>query len=169
MDLNGIGLPSFEWGEIFHVGLRVDDLQVAQEELTDSLGVHWTSPAHIPTMKTWAPDEGYKDYGLTISFSVEGPVHFELLYGSPGSYWDTSIGGGAGVHHIGVWVEDVKRANDELVERGWTVELAGLAPDEGYGAFTYIRSPAGVLFEPESCLGGSKERFDQWYAGGDLF
>jgi hypothetical protein len=167
IDLSGAGLPSFEWGEIFHVGVRVADLGVAQRELTNSVGVHWTSPAHI-RMKAWVAGEGYRDCELTISFSVEGPVHIELLHGSPGSYWDTSIGG-AGLHHIGVWVEDVTRANEELVRQGWVVELAGMAPEEGYGGFTYTRSPAGVLFEPELGGAGAKERFERWYAGGSLF
>jgi catechol 2,3-dioxygenase-like lactoylglutathione lyase family enzyme len=167
MDLSGAGLPSFEWGEIFHVGIRVADMQAAQKELTDSIGVEWTSPAKIP-MKAWVPGKGHRDSELTISFSVEGPVHIELLYGSPGSYWDVADGG-PGIHHIGVWVEDVARTNEALVRRGWSVELSGEAPEEGYGAFTYVRSPAGVLFEPESCLGGAKERFDRWYAGGSLF
>jgi hypothetical protein len=36
-------------------------------------------------------------------------------------------------------------------------------------ADTYVRSPGGVLFEPESGLHGSKERFERWYAGGSLF
>ena len=167
MDLSGAGLPSFEWGEIFHVGIRVADLEVAQRELTRTAGVHWTTPARIP-MKAWAAGQGYRKSELTISFSVEGPVHIELLHGSPGSYWDTSIGG-AGLHHIGVWVDDVARANEELVRQGWVVELAGRAPEEGYGGFTYVRSPAGVLFEPELSGAGARERFERWYAGGSLF
>jgi lactoylglutathione lyase len=166
-DLSGLGLPSLDWGEVFHVGIRVADLEVAQQELTSSIGVHWTTPAHIP-MKAWVPGEGYRNYELTISFSVEGPVHIELLHGSPGSYWDTGIGG-AGLHHIGVWVDDVTRVNQELVGQGFTVELAGMSPEEGYGGFTYVRSPGGVLFEPESGLHGAKERFERWYAGGSLF
>ena len=166
-DLSGLGLPALDWGEVFHVGIRVEDLGVAQRELTSSIGVHWTTPAHVP-MKAWVPGKGYRNYELTISFSVEGPVHIELLHGSPGSYWDTSIGG-AGLHHIGVWVNDVTRVNQELVSHGFTVELAGMSPEEGYGGFTYVRSPGGVLFEPESELHGAKERFDRWYAGGSLF
>jgi catechol 2,3-dioxygenase-like lactoylglutathione lyase family enzyme len=119
-------------------------------------------------MKAWVPGAGYQKCELTISFSVEGPVHIELMHGSPGSYWDAA-NGGAGIHHIGVWVEDVTKANKELVEQGWTVELAGRAPEEGYGGFTYVRSPAGLLFEPETCLNGARERFDRWYAGENLF
>jgi len=163
-DLGGFGL---DWGEVFHVGIRVADLEVSQRELTKTLGVGWTTPAHIP-MKVWAPGEGYRDCELTISFSVEGPVHIELLHGSPGSYWDTAIGG-AGLHHIGVWVDDVARVNQELVSQGFAVELAGESPEQGYGAFTYVRSPGGVLFEPESGRHGAKERFERWYAGGSLF
>jgi catechol 2,3-dioxygenase-like lactoylglutathione lyase family enzyme len=166
-DLSGLGLPALQWGEIFHVGIIVADLEAAQRELTDSLGVRWTTPAHIP-MQAWAPDRGRHGYDLTISFSVEGPVHIELLYGSPGSYYDTSKRG-AGLHHIGVWVDDVTKVNTELVGQGYAVELAGDAPENGYGAFTYVRSPGGVLFEPESGLHGSKERFERWYAGGSLF
>ena len=169
-DLGGIGLPglpSFEWGEVFHVGIRVADLEAAQRKLTGSMGVAWTSPATLP-MKAWVPGEGYRKWDLTISFSVEGPVHIELLHGSPGSYWDTSIGG-AGLHHLGVWVDDVARANEELLQQGWVVELAGRPPVEGYGGFTYTRSPAGILVEPETTRGGAKERFDRWYAGGSLF
>jgi catechol 2,3-dioxygenase-like lactoylglutathione lyase family enzyme len=166
IDLDAMGLPAFPWGEIFHIGIRVADLDVAREELATTLGVSWTVPQHVP-MKAWWPDGGYRDCELTISFTVEGPVHIELLHGSPGSFWDTAIGG-AGLHHVGVWVEDVAGVNEELVGKGWQVELAGASPDEGYGGFTYIRSPAGVLFEPESCLHGAKERFDRWYAGGSL-
>ena len=109
-DLSGLALPALDWGEVFHVGIRVADLEAAQRELTESIGVRWTTPATIP-MKAWAPDTGFQSYDLTISFTTEGPVHIELLYGSPG----------------------------------------------------------GVLFEPESGLHGSKERFDRWYAGGNLF
>ena len=166
-DLGALGVPGLDWGEVFHVGIRVADLEVAQQELTDSIGVRWTTPAHIP-MKAWVPSEGYQDCELTISFSVEGPVHIELLYGSPGSYWDTS-NGAPGLHHIGVWVDDVTQVNQDLVSRGFTVELAGESPEKGYGGFTYVRSPGGVLFEPESGLHGSKERFERWYAGGSLF
>ena len=166
-DLSALGVPGLDWGEVFHVGIRVADLEVAQRELTDSIGLRWTTPAHIP-MKAWVPGEGFKESELTISFSVEGPVHIELLYGSPGSYWDTS-NGGPGLHHIGVWVDDVTQVNADLVSQGFTVELAGDSPEKGYGAFTYVRSPGGVLFEPESGLHGSKERFERWYAGGNLF
>ncbi len=167
-DLSGLGVPALPWGEVFHLGIIVADLAAAQAELSDSLGVRWTTPAHIP-VKAWAPDRGRHGYDLTISFTVEGPVHIELLHGSPGSYYDPALRGGPGLHHIGVWVDDVTQVNKDLVGQGYTVELAGDSPENGYGAFTYVRSHGGVLFEPESGRRGSKERFERWYAGGSLF
>lgn len=167
VDLSGIGLPSFEWGEVFHVGVRVVDLELAQRELTETAGVRWTSAQRIP-MKVWAPGKDHHDSEITISLSVEGPVHIELVHGTPGSFWDASAGG-PGLHHIGVWVDDVTSVNAELVRRGWVVELADRAPEEGYGGFTYTRSPAGLLWEPVSSRAGTKERFERWYAGGSLF
>ena len=69
-------------------------------------------------------------------------MHIELLHGSPGSYWDYSIGG-AGLHHIGVWVDDVTRANQDLVRQGWVVELAGASPRKATGASRTRARPAG--------------------------
>ena len=46
-DLAGTGLPIIDWGEIFHVGVRVPDLEKAQRELTKMTGVHWTTPARL--------------------------------------------------------------------------------------------------------------------------
>ncbi len=139
IDLTGAGVPSFEWGEVFHVGIRVANLEVAQRELTSSMGVHWTSPARIP-MKAWVPGQGYRKWDLTISFSVEGPVHIELLHGSPGSYWDTSIGG-AGLHHIGVWVDDVLYFEGSDRTR-WARNLAR-DPRLAFGAQTEHRAVYG--------------------------
>src|SRR5258708_1071722 len=115
-DLSGLGLPALDWGEVFHVGIRGADLDAAQQELTRSIGGRWTTPATSP-MKGWAPGQGYRTYDLTISFTVEGPVHIELLHGSPGSYYDVRHGG-AGLHHIGVWVDDVTKVNEDLVGQG---------------------------------------------------
>lgn len=67
-DLSGLGLPALEWGEVFHVGIRVADLAAAQREMTQALGAGWTTPATIP-MKGWAPGQGSVSYDLTISFS----------------------------------------------------------------------------------------------------
>jgi catechol 2,3-dioxygenase-like lactoylglutathione lyase family enzyme len=150
-------------GEVYHIGLRVPDIHVAQAELSASMGLQWAPPQHID-MKPWLPGEGYKELEISLTESVEGPVHVELSQGTPGSIWDATLG--AGLHHFGVWVDDVGGTVDALVREGWTVEMAALAPEEGYGHFAYIRSPSGVVFEPVSA--GYKEKHARWWAGGSL-
>ena len=53
-DLAGTGLPIIDWDEIFHVGVRVPDLEKAQRELTKMTRVHWATPARLP-MNVWDP------------------------------------------------------------------------------------------------------------------
>ena len=45
--LGGLVLPALEWGEVFHMGIKVADLRV-QQELTESLGVSWDEAGHHP-------------------------------------------------------------------------------------------------------------------------
>ena len=76
-DLTGALLPTLDWGEVFHVGIRVTDMEAAQQELAESLGLSWTVPATMP-LKVWAPGAGYSRGELTISFSTVGPVRIEV-------------------------------------------------------------------------------------------
>jgi hypothetical protein len=67
---------------------------------------------------------------------------------------------------MGVWVEDVAATTERLVAMGWTLEIAQVAPDDGYGAFSYVRAPSGFLLEPVSSA--LKPAFERWWAGGSL-
>lgn len=153
----------FDFGELFHIGTRVADISVAMDELTRATGVAWARPQHMD-LRVWVADEGYRQLELELTNTTTGPVHTELLQGTPGSVWDAADG--AGLHHLGVWVDDVTATNESLVADGWVVELAAASPDDGYGGFTYIRSPSGVIVETVSAL--AKPRFERWWSGGDL-
>jgi catechol 2,3-dioxygenase-like lactoylglutathione lyase family enzyme len=91
-------------------------------------------------------------------------VHLELMRGPAGSIWDGDDG--PGPHHLGFWSDDVAADTEARLAAGWTLELAAAPPDEGYGRFTYLRSPQGVLVEPVSSA--SRPRFERWWAGGSL-
>jgi hypothetical protein len=156
------GWPASALGELYHIGLRVPDIYVAKEELSASMGLQW-SPAQHFDMNPWLPGEGYKEFELTVTESVEGPIHVELLQGTPGSIWDHNFG--VGLHHFGVWVEDVGATVDALVRERWTIEMAALAPEDGYGHFAYIRSPSGIVFEPVTAA--SKDKHARWWSGGN--
>jgi lactoylglutathione lyase len=148
---------------LFHVGVRVTDLAAAMAEVGASCGLTWASVQDRP-MSVWLPDQGPVVLQLALTYSVEGPVHIELMQGPPGSIWDGSDVPGA--HHFGYWSDDVAADTAALLDRGWTLELAANAPDDGYGRFTYVRSPSGYLVEPVAIA--SKPRFERWWAGGSL-
>ena len=71
-----------------------------------------------------------------------------------------------GAHHFGYWSDDVGADTERLLAEGWTLEMAAGAPEDGYGRFSYVRSPSGYLLEPVSLA--VKPRFERWWAGGPL-
>jgi hypothetical protein len=150
-------------GELFHVGIRVVDLVSAMDELGQAHGVTWAS-VQDRAMDVWLPDAGRVTLQLALTYSREGPVRLELMSGPPGSPWDGSAQ--PGPHHLGYWCDDVAAETERLLGDGWTIELAAAPPDDGYGRFTYLRSPNGVLMEPVSST--ARPRFEAWWAGGQL-
>jgi len=148
---------------LFHIGVRVRDLDAAMADLSASLGITWAAVVERE-QSLWTPSEGSYTVTLRFTYSCEGPQHVELLQGPAGSPWD-----GAdlpGVHHIGVWTDDVAAETERLVAAGWTLELAGRSPEEGYGPMTYVRSPSGFLLEPVTSA--ARPRMERWWAGGDF-
>jgi hypothetical protein len=152
-------------GQMFHIGLLVPDLPLAMDEIGESAGVTWASPRDWP-MDVWLPDRGYisMEIALTFSREAQGSVRLELIQGSPGTPVDPALGTGA--HHIGYFVEDPAAETERLLAHGGTLVMAAAAPDDGYGRFTYVRSPSGMLVEPVAL--SSRDRFEAWWAGGEL-
>ncbi len=153
----------FDSGELFHVGIRVPDIEKAMGDLGDDSGGGWAKLQHRQ-QPVWLPGVGHTELELRFTYSSAGPVRLELLQGPAGSIWAGDDV--PGPHHLGYWVDDVAATTEGLLERGWALEAASRAPEDGYGAFTYVRSPSGVLVEPVSTV--VRPAFEQWWAGGDL-
>jgi hypothetical protein len=49
--------------------------------------------------------------------------------------------------HIGVWVDNVGDALDELCAQGWQILLAGASPRHRHGSMAYIRRDDGPVIE----------------------
>lgn len=153
---------SFDYQQaLFHVGVRVPDLEAAMAELGSGLGLTWARIVERE-QALWTPNQGQHTVPLRFTYSCEGPQHVELLQGAPGSIWH-----GAdvpGVHHLGIWVDDLPSEVERLVTAGWDLEAAQRSPADGYGVMAYLRSPTGLLLEPVSAK--VRPRFDRWWAGG---
>ena len=147
----------------FHIGMRVPDLESAMAELSTGLGVTWAEIVERE-QPIWTPGGGADVVPLRFTYSCEGPQHIELLQGSAGSIWDGD--GRSGVHHVGIWTDDVAAETERRLAAGWSLELAQKPPEEGYGSMTYVRSPSGFVLEPVTAA--ARPRFERWWAGASL-
>ncbi|MBG01520.1 MAG: hypothetical protein CL470_04540 [Acidimicrobiaceae bacterium] len=154
----------FNFQEIFHIGIRVPNLELAMEEMGASLGVTWAEPVDTPGQNIWTPEAGQQKLPLKFVYSCEGPQHLELLEGPKDSIWDGSID--PGVHHVGVWVDDVKQETDRLLSLGWSLLASAKSPEEGYAGMSYLAPQNGTIVELVSSA--IKPRFERWWSGGSL-
>lgn len=152
-----------DYQRLFHTGVRVPDIAESMDELSSGLGVTWAEVQHRE-QGIWMPDGGFRTVKLEFTYSCEGPQHIELLHGEDGTFWDTVAA--PGVHHIGVWVDDVGAETTRLLELGWTLVGASKDPAEGFGAYTYLQRPGGMIVE--LVWGTLEPMFQRWWAGGTL-
>jgi catechol 2,3-dioxygenase-like lactoylglutathione lyase family enzyme len=151
-----------DYQRLYHTGIRVPDIHAAMAEMKP-LGVRWCS-VQERQQQVWLPESGAATIPLKFTYSVEGPQHVELLEGPPGSIWDGRQE--PGVHHVGVWVDDVAAETQACIEAGWTLVAAQTAPEKGFGVFTYVAPPSGAIVE--LVWSAILPRFEVWWAGGEL-
>ncbi|MBT95775.1 MAG: hypothetical protein CL431_07395 [Acidimicrobiaceae bacterium] len=154
----------FNFQDIYHIGIRVPDLEEAMKEMGSSLSVTWAEPLYTEAQSVWTPSEGQQKLPLKFVYSCEGPQHLELLEGPANSIWDGREN--SGVHHIGVWVDDVANETERFLRDGWTLLAASRSPEEGYGGYTYLAPQSGTIVELVSRA--MLPRFEEWWAGGSL-
>ena len=150
-----------DYQHLFHVGVRVPDLEVAMDQLGSSMGVTWAEPRENPAQTLWTPQHGLQELHLKFTYSAEGPQHLELLEGPADSFWDGR--NDAGAHHVGVWVDSVVAETERLLATGWTLVGAHREPSDqhGYGMFSYVQPPSGLIVElvDRAVL----PHFEQWW------
>lgn len=152
-----------DFQRIYHQGIRVPDLDAAMDELGPQLGVTWCSVQERDQV-VWLPDEGTISIPLRFTYSAQGPQHLELLEGGVGSIWDGRTN--PGLHHVGLWSDNVAGETRALVDAGWKLLMAQAEPAKGYGAFTYVQPPSGLIVE--LVWSAIKPMFEGWFAGGSL-
>src|SRR5947209_18917280 len=81
------GRRVLDYQRLFHIGVRVADLDKAMHELGGAAGLVWAEPVDRE-QALWTPGGGEQSVRLRFTYSTEGPQHVELLEGEPGSVWD---------------------------------------------------------------------------------
>ncbi|MGI9621808.1 MAG: VOC family protein [Acidimicrobiales bacterium] len=151
-----------DYQNIYHVGVLTTGLEPAMEELGNQLSFTWCEVQDRDLVVRTATGES--TVSVRFTYSVEGPQHVELLEAEVGSYWDGTDR--PGLHHIGLWVDDLTAETNRLLDAGWSFEVSGVGPDGGYGTFSYLRAQTGQLVELVDA--SAKPRFEAWWAGGSL-
>jgi hypothetical protein len=116
---------SEQLGSYFHVGVLVEDIDLAMEELGKTLGLHFNEPH----------DSQYGPWKIRVSYSREGPPYVELVQGERGGPWD--ITGGPRADHLGYFTDDLDVDKRRLEAAGMPIDIDGT---EYGGVFTYHRS-----------------------------
>jgi hypothetical protein len=149
---------------LFHVGILVADIEAAIPQYELALGVNFLKPVcvHVPRLREEIPCHRDVSVDVRITFSHEGPPHYELM---------EEVGGGlysrrnAGIHHFGLWVEDCEERTAELLTQGLLEEAVQYDEDgEMIVAFLQMKDLLHTRIElvPERRRPG----LDEWLRGG---
>ena len=128
----------------YHVGIVVKDLEAAQAELTEQLGVTWGPTLRLDAVEYRTADGEDIALPTAMCYSVEAP-HLELIQEQPGSVWVCNEH--SNLHHLGFWSDDLPGDSARLASSGCPLELAGRAGAETPVTFTYQRGDLGVRVE----------------------
>jgi hypothetical protein len=130
--------------ELFHTGIVVDDVDAAQAELSDVLGVAW-GPEGEMEQAVWLQD-GPRTIAFRFAYTTEGPHHLELVRRVPDTLW--TVAGAGHAHHLGYWCADVPGASDELARRGLPlVAKVGVDDADAPAQIVYHQAKSGMYVE----------------------
>ncbi len=126
----------------FHVGIVVDDLDVALDRLAGLFGYRWSDEIAVEQTIT-VPGTGQVTVDFRFRYSKDKPL-IEVIQAQPGTIWEPVAG--SGLHHLGYWSDDVVADGADLVAAGY--ELEATSEDRGDGpAWSYHRHPSSPRIE----------------------
>ena len=96
----------------FHVGIVVEDLDGALDDLALLFGHEWCPTLAVSTPVLLADGETTLD--LRFTYSMTTP-RVEVIQSIPGTLWMPAVG--SGIHHLGYWTNDVAADAALLVAR----------------------------------------------------
>jgi catechol 2,3-dioxygenase-like lactoylglutathione lyase family enzyme len=129
--------------DLFHIGIVAEDLEATASTLSAVLGYEWTPVMGGPLEVTLPDGDAVLD--IKCAYSTTLP-RLEVVGAVPGSTLWQPTPGGAGVHHVGYWSDDVPADAAGLEEQGYVLEASRTLPGIGL-FFTFHRSPTGFRVE----------------------
>ena len=129
--------------EYFHVGIVVPDLEVAQQRLTELLGVGW-GPVLVNDIDIRDADGVERVVPNKICYSTASP-YIELIEEVPGTPWVCNEH--SNLHHIGVFSDQLVHQSERFHAAQCPLELMDGRGDGPPEMWAYHRDPLGVRIE----------------------
>ena len=146
----------------YHWGIVAADFEATCDELAAVCGLTWAKPMRRE-FSLLQPD-GTHEVDFRLTYSVEGPPHYEVVEASPGTLWDPSESGG--VHHLGFWSADLPGDAARLIEAGYVCGATAATAGGQPVGFSYHRLATGLWVELVDLA--RKPAYDGWIAGGEF-
>jgi len=126
----------------FHTAIVTDDFEAVQAAIADALGHRWCEEVRYDVPIRY-PSGEEASFPLAFAYTMTEP-HLELIRSVPGTLWSPVAG--SGIHHLGVWSDNVESDSARLVASGSPVEVFGVGPD-GAPYWAYHRGAQGPRIE----------------------
>ena len=130
--------------EGYHVGILVADMGQAAERFSAILGVTFNPPTTLSG--ECLGEDGRSPLELTVTYSREGPIHYELLEANEHDLYSISLG--EGLHHIGLWCPDPRQELERLAPLAVHPHVRLLGDGgETFAWYSHAREAHGVRLE----------------------
>ena len=129
--------------DLYHVAWVVPNLSEAMEAFGIT-GLRWATPV-VRTVIMQTPTTEPTGVSILVTYSIDDPLHVELIEHCPQSPWQTEALGIP--HHMGWWTDDLHADIASLVDEGYQLQ-AWMVGDNGKPSrFAYLLNHHGARVE----------------------
>jgi catechol 2,3-dioxygenase-like lactoylglutathione lyase family enzyme len=154
-----------DFEHLWHVGVVVDRLETALEELSRAFGHDWSTilEREVPVHVVRAAGAGEESSHVRWAASRQGRPQWEVIEAESG-LWSVAENPGHGLHHLAYWSDDLDADSRSLQDAGYRLDAWG-TDEHGATRFVYLLGPNGMRIE----LGAeeTKPAWEEWTSGGD--
>jgi hypothetical protein len=134
---------ALESSNLYHVAWVVPHLADAMQSF-GAVGLRWASPV-VRTINMQTPTTEPTQISISVTYSIDDPMHVELIEHCPNSPWQMETHGTP--HHLGWWTDDLRSDIAMLVGEGHQLQSWMVGEDGQPSRFAYLLNDQGVRVE----------------------